>query len=62
MLDAERMAAVQLSTSTASLADVDAVLLLTAHRAFDLELVAREAPLVLDTRAAVPAGDRVFRL
>lgn len=46
----------------AALPEVDAVVVLTPHPSFDLELVRREAPLVLDTRAAVEPGERVFRL
>jgi UDP-N-acetyl-D-glucosamine dehydrogenase len=60
VLDAERLQAVELNA--ASLAAADAVVVLTPHAAFDLELVAAKAALVLDTRAAVPAGEKVFRL
>ncbi len=59
VLDTERLTAVDLATA---LPDVDAVVVLTPHAAFDLDLVRREAPLVLDTRAAVEPGERVFRL
>ncbi len=59
VLDAERLEAVDLA---AALPDVDAVVVLTPHPSFDLELVRREASLVLDTRAAVEPGERVFRL
>ncbi len=41
---------------------VDAVVVLTPHRELDLDLVARRAPLVLDTRGVLPAGGRVARL
>ncbi len=59
-LDTEQLAAVE---STAQrLAAVDAVVVLTPHADFDLELVRAHAPLVLDTRAAVPTGGNVFRL
>jgi nucleotide sugar dehydrogenase len=44
-----------------SLAAADAVLVLTAHREFDWDLVAG-ARLVLDTRAALPESDTVVRL
>lgn len=37
------------------------MVVLTPHPAFNLELVRREAALVLDTRAAVPTGPSVFR-
>jgi nucleotide sugar dehydrogenase len=40
----------------------DAVVVLTPHRELDLDLVAREAQLVLDTRAALPVSERVHRL
>ena len=40
----------------------DAVVVLTPHTKFDLELVRRDAALVLDTRAALPPGDNTFRL
>ncbi|MEX2288746.1 MAG: nucleotide sugar dehydrogenase [Mycobacteriales bacterium] len=60
VLDAERLSAVSLDAAT--LDAVDAVVVLTPHAGFDLELVRAQAPLVLDTRAAVPAGDNVFRL
>jgi UDP-N-acetyl-D-glucosamine dehydrogenase len=59
-LDVERLTAVELTAST--LETCDAVVVLTPHAAFDLELVRRHAPLVLDTRAAMPAGENVFRL
>jgi UDP-N-acetyl-D-glucosamine dehydrogenase len=60
VLDAERLQAVELNAE--SLAAADAVVVLTPHAAFDLEMVAAQATLVLDTRAAVPPGERVFRL
>ena len=44
-----------------ALAAADAVLVLTAHREFDWDLVGR-AKLVLDTRAALPESDTVVRL
>lgn len=59
-LDGEQVHAVPLDT--AALAAADAVVVLTPHTAFDLELVRRDAALVLDTRAALPPGDNVFRL
>ncbi len=40
----------------------DAVVVLTPHPALDLDAVARDARLVLDTRAALPLSDRVHRL
>ena len=40
----------------------DAVVVLTPHPTLDLDAVAREARLVLDTRAALPLSDRVHRL
>jgi UDP-N-acetyl-D-glucosamine dehydrogenase len=59
-IDVELLTAVELSAS--ALQGCDAVVVLTPHTAFDLELVRRHAPLVLDTRAAMPAGENVFRL
>ena len=59
VLDLERLTSVDLADA---LAEVDAVVVLTPHTEFDLDLVRREAPLVLDTRAAVEPGERVFRL
>ncbi len=59
-LDGEQLHAVPLTA--AALAAADAVVVLTPHTAFDLELVRRDAALVLDTRAAVSPGDSVFRL
>ena len=59
-LDGEVLHAVPLAA--AALAAADAVVMLTPHPAFDLELVRRDAALVLDTRAALPPGDNVFRL
>ena len=44
-----------------TLRSVDAVLLITDHRAVDYELVAREAPLVVDTRGIFPADDKVVK-
>ncbi|MCW2616801.1 MAG: wbpA [Frankiales bacterium] len=58
VLDTERLAAVPLS----DLGAYDAVLVLTPHAGFDLELVRREATLVLDTRAALAPGENVYRL
>ncbi len=60
VLDAERLEAVALTPAT--LADYDAVVVLTPHAVFDLAQVAAHAPLVLDTRAAIEPGDNVFRL
>jgi len=60
VLDLERLTSVSLSSE--ALAEVDAVVVLTPHAEFDLGLVRRQAPLVLDTRAAVEPGERVFRL
>jgi nucleotide sugar dehydrogenase len=59
-LDGEQLHAVPLDT--AALAAADAVVVLTPHTAFDLDLVRREAALVLDTRAALSPRDNVFRL
>ena len=59
VVDLERLEAVDLSDG---LPEVDAVVVLTPHAAFDLERVRREAPLVLDTRAAVEPAENVFRL
>jgi UDP-N-acetyl-D-glucosamine dehydrogenase len=42
-------------------ADADAVVLLVDHDAFDLDLVARAAPFVLDTRHAL-SGPNVEHL
>lgn len=60
ILDIERLPATELTADT--LAAVDAVVVLTPHAAFDLELVRCAAPLVLDTRAALEPGGNVFRL
>ena len=60
VLDVEHLTAVSVSAEV--LSQVDAVVLLTAHAAFDLDLVAREAPVVLDTRAAMAPAPNVFRL
>ncbi len=59
VLDLEHLSAVPLTPEV--LAEVDAVVVLTPHPSFDLDLLA-EHPLVLDTRAAVPAGKGVHRL
>jgi len=59
-LDGEVLHAVPLTA--AALAAADAVVVLTPHTAFDLDLVRGEAALVLDTRAALSPGDNVFRL
>jgi UDP-N-acetyl-D-glucosamine dehydrogenase len=59
LVDLERLSSVDLSDG---LPEVDAVVVLTPHPELDLERVRREAPLVLDTRAAVAPGERVFRL
>ena len=48
------MESVNLDTDT--LAAADAVVVVTAHRAVDYELVARHAPLILDTRGVYAAG------
>ncbi|MEU8587018.1 nucleotide sugar dehydrogenase [Streptomyces sp. NPDC048664] len=45
-----------------SVADFDAVVLLTPHGEFDLTKVADEAAYVLDTRGAMPLHDNVERL
>ena len=52
--------AIELTPET--IAAYDAVVVLTPHAEFDLDLVRAHAPLVLDTRAAMPSGDNVFRL
>ena len=41
----------------AAVSDADVVLIITAHRVFDYALIARDAPLVLDTRNALSAHD-----
>jgi nucleotide sugar dehydrogenase len=46
----------------AALAAADLVILLQAHRDYDLEWIAATAPLLLDTRGAVPAGPCVEAL
>ncbi|MFD3621112.1 nucleotide sugar dehydrogenase [Streptomyces sp. NPDC058676] len=46
----------------ASVADFDAVVLLTPHAEFDLTQVATEAAYVLDTRGVMPAAAHVERL
>ena len=58
VLDGALLSAVPLDGLTA----YDAVVVLTPHADFDLEAVRRDATLVLDTRAALPPGDNVFRL
>jgi UDP-N-acetyl-D-mannosaminuronate dehydrogenase len=45
-----------------AVAAADLVILLQAHRDYDLEWVAATAPLLLDTRGVVPAGPRVEAL
>jgi UDP-N-acetyl-D-glucosamine dehydrogenase len=40
-------------------AAADAVVIVTPHAVFDLEMVARCARYVLDTRRAAPAGDNI---
>lgn len=42
--------------------DYDAVLLLTAHTAFDLQRIANQANYVLDTRGAMPVAPHIERL
>jgi nucleotide sugar dehydrogenase len=59
-LDSEVVTATALDAAAVSAAD--AVVVLTPHEQFDLELVRQHASLVLDTRAAVAAGGNVFRL
>jgi UDP-N-acetyl-D-glucosamine dehydrogenase len=46
----------------AAVAAADLVILLQAHRDYDLERIAATAPLLLDTRGVVPAGARVEAL
>ena len=46
----------------AAVAAADLVILLQAHRDYDLEWIAATAPLLLDTRGVVPAGARVEAL
>ncbi len=46
----------------AGVAAADLVILLQAHRDYDLEWIAATAPLLLDTRGVVPAGPRVEAL
>jgi UDP-N-acetyl-D-mannosaminuronate dehydrogenase len=46
----------------AAVAATDLVILLQAHRDYDLEWIAAAAPLLLDTRGVVPAGPRVEAL
>jgi len=46
----------------AAVAAADLVVLLQAHRDYDLEQIAATAPLLLDTRGVVPAGPRVEAL
>jgi UDP-N-acetyl-D-glucosamine dehydrogenase len=50
------------STGGPSVADYDAVLLLTPHTAFDLQLVADQATYVLDTRGVLPVAPNIERL
>jgi UDP-N-acetyl-D-glucosamine dehydrogenase len=47
--------------TAATLADADAVLVVTAHSAIDWRLVAANARLVVDTRGVLPPGGRVVR-
>ena len=62
-LDGAVLAAVDLTAvDLTDLGAYDAVVVLTPHAAFDLDLVRRSASLVLDTRAALAGGDNVFRL
>ncbi|MEU2718400.1 nucleotide sugar dehydrogenase [Streptomyces sp. NPDC007205] len=42
--------------------DYDAVVLLTAHKEFDLTQIAAEAPYVLDTRGVMPEAPHIERL
>ena len=44
-----------------SLAGVDAVIMLTDHAAFDKQLIAAHAPLIIDTRGAFPQAPNVVR-
>lgn len=44
------------------LAEYDAVVLLTAHDAFDLHEIANQATYVLDTRGVMPRGNNIERL
>jgi UDP-N-acetyl-D-mannosaminuronate dehydrogenase len=44
------------------LASTDLVIMVTDHDAFDVELVAAMAPLVLDTRRSLPMGPNVEHL
>lgn len=60
VLDAERLESRPLTRKV--LDDVDAVVLLTPHAGMDLDLVRDAGGLVLDTRAAMPAGPSVHRL
>ncbi|MFZ3471620.1 nucleotide sugar dehydrogenase [Streptomyces sp. 4.24] len=55
-----RLARVELTAQ--EVADADAVVLLTDHSAFDLELVAQHAAYVLDCRRKIPAGPTVEHL
>ena len=50
---------VRVDLTAEELAAADAVVLLTDHAAFDLDLVAAHARLVLDTRHRLPARERV---
>lgn len=43
------------------LAEYDAVLLLTDHRDFDYDLIAKQARLVIDTRGKFPDAENVRR-
>ncbi len=45
-----------------ALAGADLAILLQPHRAFDLDLLAERAPLLLDTRGVLPVADNVERL
>ncbi len=45
----------------ATLSEVDAVLMLTDHAAFDHQLIAEHAPLIIDTRGVFPPGPKVTR-
>ena len=53
-------AGIELVSLTAEeLRQADAVVMLTDHSDFDLDLVVAHAPYVLDTRRVVPAADHV---
>jgi UDP-N-acetyl-D-glucosamine dehydrogenase len=44
-----------------SIASFDAVIVLTKHKAFDYEMIAKNARIIVDTRGVYPNGEGVVR-